>query len=55
MCAHRAFQVVDHELHHKVPGFVEGGQYEATGTHTEDSDVAVENFLKAQRNVEALR
>jgi hypothetical protein len=48
-------EVIDHELHHKVLGLVEGRQDEAAGAHAEHSDLAVENFFEAQFDVEALR
>jgi hypothetical protein len=47
-------KVVNHELHHKVFNLIEGGQNEAAGTDTEDSDVAVEDFFEAQLDVKPL-
>jgi hypothetical protein len=48
-------EIIDHELHHKILGLVEGRQDEAAGATAEDSNLAVENFFEAQLDVEALR
>src|ERR1700735_2618114 len=48
-------EVVNHELHHEVLGLVEAGQNEAAGANPEDDDIAIENFFKAQLDVEAFR
>jgi hypothetical protein len=39
MCPPR-LEIIDHELHHKVLGLVEGRQDKAAGANAEDSNLA---------------